>query len=130
MMCAPGSGHLRDPGRDSSVVATTTVAPSLAIRCEPGQPIVVKLVSAFADPIHQIQVYVNGHEWSARKLGPARHPVHQAGQRLQPSVDGNLPEKVEVVQHLPRTQHHGGQGVIGHGNGQANLFPEPLVQVL
>src|SRR6266850_1623752 len=31
---------------------------------------------------------------------------------LRPSVDGNLPEKIEVVQHFPRAQHHGGLVIV------------------
>src|SRR4029078_6428997 len=46
------------------------------------------------------------------------------------SVDRDLPEHVEVRQHLASPEHDGGQWIFGHRERQAGFFPKTLVEVL
>ena len=45
-------------------------------------------------------------------------------------VDRNLPQQVEVRQHLAGAEHHRRQRVLGHRQRQARLLAQALVEVL
>src|SRR2546427_8657864 len=46
------------------------------------------------------------------------------------SVDRDLAQEVEVIQHLPRAQDDRGLRVVRHRDGEAGLLAEALVEVL
>src|SRR6187551_513194 len=45
-------------------------------------------------------------------------------------IERDLPEELEVRQHLACAEHDGRQRILGHGHGKAGFFTQPLVEIL
>src|SRR5438034_980068 len=60
----------------------------------------------------------------------SRKRLLRASRTAATSVQADLAEQVEVGEHLSRPQHHRGERVLGHRDGQPRLLAQQAVQVL
>src|SRR5688500_15063236 len=69
----------------------------------------------------------------ARTTARQRYPVRwrmSSSAMISRLVDRDLPQQIEVRQHLARSKHHRRQGILRHGERQAGFLAEPFVEVL
>src|SRR5215475_11804197 len=66
--------------------------------------------------------------WDAR--GAAEAVPFQSSIRPSTLINRNLPQQLEVVQHLSGAQHHAAQRIVSDRHRQSRFFADALVQVL
>src|SRR3954467_3952885 len=67
---------------------------------------------------------------TARKRYPDRRRMSRMAMRTIYSVDRDLPQQIEVREHLAGPQHHGRERIFRHRERQARFLAQPLVEIL